>query len=285
MSLEEQSQVAGEGAEAPPEQTQDEPSPADEPTRVPARVPSKALRAIGLDESDAAPSPEAIAPPSVKPQTADHDQAAMLSELAATEAMTALASAPQDDQPAPDSDHHQTAAVLSNLISMKPDAPVATQHKPVAPTAQSAPPPAPDAQFVAENHPKIITGIRGELIPGGGSMHIRLDPPELGALQISVHMEDGVMTASFQTSTDDATRLLSHSLAQLKHVLESQGVSVEKLHVQQAPRDEQRQAFDDSRHQQSSENSSAHQEQQRREMLRRMWRRLTDGSDPLDMVA
>ena len=37
-------------------------------------------------------------------------------------------------------------------------------------------------------------------------MHIRLDPPELGALQVTVHMEDGVMSAMFQTSTDDATR-------------------------------------------------------------------------------
>ena len=69
-------------------------------------------------------------------------------------------------------------------------------------------------------------------------MHIRLDPPELGALQVSVQMKDGVMTATFQTSNDDATKLLSHSLGQLKHALETQGVSVDKLHVTQGPRDE-----------------------------------------------
>ena len=75
---------------------------------------------------------------------------------------------------------------------------------------------------------------------------IRLDPPELGALQVLVHMRDGAMTASFQTSSDDATKLLSHSLGQLKQVLESQGVSVDKLHVQQAPRDQQASNGDDS---------------------------------------
>jgi flagellar hook-length control protein FliK len=180
--------------------------------------------------------------------------------------------------------HHDADAqeAVVSLFQQKLEGGRAVEHAPAA--AQPAPAPAPEAQFTADNHHRIISGIRGELIPGGGTMHIRLDPPELGALQVTVHMEDGVMSAMFQTSTDDATRLLSHSLSQLKHVLETQGVSVEKLHVQQSPRDE-RQNFDDARQQRHSEDSSAQQEQQRREMLRRMWRRLTDGSDPLDMVA
>jgi flagellar hook-length control protein FliK len=118
-------------------------------------------------------------------------------------------------------------------------------------------------------------------------MHIKLDPPELGALQVTVRMVDGSVTASFQTSNDEATRLLSHSLAQLKHVLESQGVAVDKIHVQQAPRDQQ--ASNDDARQQHQQNQpgdeSARQEQQRKEMLRRMWRRLSIGSDPLDLVA
>lgn len=119
-------------------------------------------------------------------------------------------------------------------------------------------------------------------------MRIRLDPPELGALQVTVRMLDGVMTASFETSNDQATRLLSHSLGQLKQALETQGVSVEKLHVQQAPRNEQAGAdSDDPRHQRESQSDDerSRQEQQRQEMLRRMWRRLGVGYDPLDMVA
>jgi flagellar hook-length control protein FliK len=104
---------------------------------------------------------------------------------------------------------------------------------------------------------------------------------------VFVTMQDGQMTASFQTSNDDATRLLSHSLAQLKHVLESQGVSVDKLQVQQSPRDQQASNQDGDGRQQHHHHGdeSARHEQQRKEMLRRMWRRLSDGSDPLDLVA
>jgi flagellar hook-length control protein FliK len=149
------------------------------------------------------------------------------------------------------------------------------------------PPPAPTPERFAElNHARIVTATRAELLPNGGTMHIKLDPPELGALQVSVRMVDGAVTASFQTSSDEATRLLSHSLAQLKHVLESQGVTVDKIHVQQAPRDQQA-SNDDQRHQQQNQpwDQSARHEQQRKEMLRRMWRRLSIGSDPLDLVA
>ena len=121
-------------------------------------------------------------------------------------------------------------------------------------------------------------------------MQIRLDPPELGSLQVAVQMLDGVMSVSFETSNDQATQLLSHSLAQLKHVLESHGVAVDKLHVQQAPRSEPSSNNSNDPDQQQHRHGAhdenlARQEQQRKEMLRRMWRRLGLGNDPLDLVA
>jgi flagellar hook-length control protein FliK len=155
-------------------------------------------------------------------------------------------------------------------------------------------PPAPstptssESQFVEANHQNIVTGIHGKLLPNGGTMTIRLDPPELGALQVSVHMREGVMTAAFETSNDQATRVLSHSLGQLKSALESAGVNVEKLHVQQSPRQEsgdnsERQS--NQRQDQEDQQQQARQEQQRRQMLNRMWRKLAGGEDPLDLVA
>jgi flagellar hook-length control protein FliK len=47
------------------------------------------------------------------------------------------------------------------------------------------------------------------------------------------------MAATFETSSGEATRLLSHSLGELKSALEAQGVSIDKIHVQQPPRDQQ----------------------------------------------
>jgi len=149
------------------------------------------------------------------------------------------------------------------------------------------PPLPPDQSFVQSNHPKILTAIHGQLLPNGGSMHIRLDPPELGALAVQIDVRDGVVTASFQTSNDQATRLLSHSLTQLRTTLESAGITVEKLQVQQSPREHFASGNNDrDRHpNQQAYERSGHDDRQRREMLQRLWRRLTVGRDNLDLVA
>ena len=102
-----------------------------------------------------------------------------------------------------------------------------------AATPAAAAPQAPAAQFADANQPSIVSTIHGSLLPNGGTMNITLNPPDLGAMQITVRMENGVMSASFQTSNDQATRLLTPSLSQLKTALETQGVSVDRLHVHQ----------------------------------------------------
>jgi len=95
-----------------------------------------------------------------------------------------------------------------------------------------------------------------------------------------------VATASFQTSNDDATRLLSHSLTQLKASLEAAGVTVDKLQVQQMPRETHTNAGEDQhRGQGGQEDFGRQQEQQRKEVIKRMWRKLAGESDPLDLVA
>lgn len=143
------------------------------------------------------------------------------------------------------------------------------------------------SSFADANHPKIISSITGRLLPGGGSMQIRLDPPELGAMQIRVEMHNGTMTASFETSNDQATRLLSHSLGDLRSSLAAQGVNVEKLQVSQSPKQQQQSSSGDSQsdNSQNPQDMASQQEQQRKEMVRRMWQKLMGGSDPVDLVA
>jgi flagellar hook-length control protein FliK len=146
--------------------------------------------------------------------------------------------------------------------------------------------PPPEGQFAELNHPKLVQAIHGQLLPSGGTMTLRLDPPELGAMNVRVEVHDGVINASFEAANDQTAKLLSHSLGDLKTALESQGVSVEKLHVTQAPK-EHTSSQNDSRQQtdRGSQDRSMQQEQQRRELMRRMWRRLMKGEDPLDLVA
>lgn len=198
------------------------------------------------------------------------------------------------------------AAQPAGEFSMKPgDAADATAADKIVattadPTARSntsavaekpAPAPSPQQAFAQQNHERIVSSVRTQLLPNGGSMQIRLQPGNLGNMQISVRMVDGVMSASFQTSSDEATRLLSHSLSQLKTTLETQGIQVDRIQVTQAPREAQS-AQDNPSGDPNRQNSSrqeqqqqAHEENQRRLILNRMWQRMAIGEDPLDLVA
>lgn len=165
----------------------------------------------------------------------------------------------------------------------KVEAPAVAQQQPVVQAT-------PEERFAEDNHDTIVKSIRGEL-GKGGSVQLRLDPPSLGKINVQVTIDDaGVMSASMQTTNDEATRLLSHSLHQLKTSLEAAGVSVDRIQVKQAPQSEsaqsQQQSQDDAdRQQRGYEEQSARQEQQRKEMLQRMWRKLGMGYDDLDLVA
>lgn len=148
----------------------------------------------------------------------------------------------------------------------------------------------PARRFIEDNHPQIVSGVRGQLLPNGGTMQIRLDPPELGALMVQVTMRDGLMDASFQTSNAEASQMLSHSLTQLKHSLETAGVNVDRITVAQAPRGETSNNSQNDRNNNQPQQGQGqmdwdrHSDQQRKEMLKRMWAKLGVG-DPLDLVA
>ncbi|MCC7349360.1 MAG: flagellar hook-length control protein FliK [Phycisphaerales bacterium] len=211
------------------------------------------------------------------------DSNAMNAEMAV--AQTAAAVADTDHSAVAKSDLNNAKidlviAPLGDSVAPK-HAPAATNNTPAVPL-----PTAHEAQFAQDNHPKIITALRSEIAGSNGTMHIRLDPPELGALQVTVRMRDGIMSAAFETSNDEATKLLSRSMTQLKQVLESQGVSIDKLHVQQSSRSDKPTTGDEHQQQHHHQDgNSARQDQQRKEMIRRMWRRLGVGNDPLDLVA
>lgn len=164
-----------------------------------------------------------------------------------------------------------------------PDAPQQAIHKAAVAVIPNV---APEQRFAADNIDKIVTSVHTELLPKGGSMQLRLDPPEMGALSVTVRMNEGVLSASFQTSNDEATKLLSHSMGQLKTALETMGVTVDKISVRQsAPAESTPQGQQGDGQHQHAHDHPARQEQQRRKMLQRMWRKLAIGSDPLDMVA
>ena len=145
------------------------------------------------------------------------------------------------------------------------------------------------AEFAEANHSQIVSEIQGKLLPDGGAMNLRLNPPELGEMHVRVEVRDGVISASFSAEKDQTAKLLSHSLGDLKSSLEAQGITVEKLHVTQTPKDSQSTSSQNNgqgnAQSQQQRADADKNEQQRREMLQRMWKKLMKGQDPLDLLA
>lgn len=241
-------------------------------------------------------------------KAAQADPTAADEEVNASSAVASAAAGAVDDDPASfndaDSDspasaapvasiEHVTAQSVASLTAENPATLVVSNpggtHSSTASTfvlPSGTPQLSAETQFGESNYPQIVSAVHGQLLPDGGSMQLRLDPPELGAVHINVQMRDGAMTATIEASNDQAARLLSHSLGDLKTSLESQGVNVEALHVKQSTTTPSRSSSQDSQQQQNSptDDGNAKREQQRQQMLRRMWQRLS-GGDPLDMVA
>ena len=65
----------------------------------------------------------------------------------------------------------------------------------------------------------------------GGTLQLRLSPPELGALRIELNIKDGVMSASLQTENANARRLLLDHLPALRDRLAEQNIRVDRFDV------------------------------------------------------
>jgi flagellar hook-length control protein FliK len=65
----------------------------------------------------------------------------------------------------------------------------------------------------------------------GGTLQIRLNPPELGAMRLELTVKDGVMTAALETETASARRVLLEHLPALRDRLTEQNIRVERFDV------------------------------------------------------
>lgn len=65
----------------------------------------------------------------------------------------------------------------------------------------------------------------------GGTLQLRLSPPELGSLRLELTVKDGVMNASLQTENANARRLLLDHLPALRDRLAEQNIRVDRFDV------------------------------------------------------
>jgi flagellar hook-length control protein FliK len=81
---------------------------------------------------------------------------------------------------------------------------------------------------------RILRGLSAMIHQNGGSMTMRLDPPELGSLRIQMSISNGSVSATFTPGNAAARGLLEQNMSQLKAALESQGLFVDRLSIQTA---------------------------------------------------
>jgi flagellar hook-length control protein FliK len=161
-----------------------------------------------------------------------------------------------------------------------------------------------EKQFAEANGPSIIRAVQiqvdpsrdvggaGSASPSNGKITLRLDPPEVGALQVAVEMKNGLASVTLVTENPEAARLMTHTLGELRDSLQAAGVAVDRMTVSQAPpssSSDNRGSGENSRNQNGSnqqgsangqgfawrDDESSRREQQRRQMLERLWKKVT----------
>ena len=65
----------------------------------------------------------------------------------------------------------------------------------------------------------------------GGTLQLRLSPPELGAVRIELLVQDGVLAATLETETPAARRVLLDHLPVLRDRLAEQNIRIERFDV------------------------------------------------------
>lgn len=96
----------------------------------------------------------------------------------------------------------------------------------------------------------------------GGTLQLRLSPPELGAMRLELTVKDGVMTAALETDNANARRVLLDHLPALRDRLAEQNIRVDRFDVDVRQENNGGQANPKGPHQQphqqqQSENSGA----------------------------
>ncbi|MGI9012755.1 MAG: flagellar hook-length control protein FliK [Phycisphaerales bacterium] len=80
-------------------------------------------------------------------------------------------------------------------------------------------------------HSQVIRGMQAMLNHHGGSLILRLDPPELGQVRVQLAVHNSNVSVNIQAATQQAHALLREHLPMLTQSLEQHGLSVERLNV------------------------------------------------------
>lgn len=89
-----------------------------------------------------------------------------------------------------------------------------------------------DAKIAAERIVEQVAQSVQKAADAGKVFKVRLDPPELGVLQIELSKVNGTIVAKIETETASTQRLVLENIAQLKETLSQQGNPIDKIEVE-----------------------------------------------------
>ena len=121
----------------------------------------------------------------------------------------------------------QSSAPIARADSVSPLQPTALQSASHSATVDVA-----GAKVVPSRIIDQVVNAMQQAVEKGQALKIRLDPPELGVLQIEVSRVDGVLTAKIETDSTATQRLIHENLALLKEALAQKGQQLDKIDVE-----------------------------------------------------
>ncbi len=184
---------------------------------------------------DVPPTTEATLTDTADGETSDESSAEQTPARAAVAPAPGTATSPSTAAAARAID--QTA----NLLAVNASTPSAAAPSMPESAAEATPPTGilapPDQEIDGDtaNVARVARGLQHALNQRGGSVTLRLSPPELGFVRIELQVSQGTVSASLQSETPHVQQLLNQQLAQLRSSLENQGLTVERLQVQNLP--------------------------------------------------
>ncbi len=115
----------------------------------------------------------------------------------------------------------------------------------------------------------VENGVLSNMGQGRTQLTIRLDPPSLGQLTVSLQVKNDEVQAIIKTDSEEVGKMISDHLNLLRHSMEQHGLKVEKLDVQT-----QTQNNDGEKSWQSAEQHNQAQQQSQRDQMRTSLRTL-----------
>jgi len=103
---------------------------------------------------------------------------------------------------------------------------------PTSPAAPPSPPATPDLpDDLQPQVARVSRALQAAFNQNGGSVTLRLDPPELGTVRVELQLRPQGMFVRLHTERPVVHDLLRHHVGQLRHALEQQGVPLERFEV------------------------------------------------------